>query len=300
MKIFYSDHFVLPLPDGHRFPMSKYSRLRERVSASGLSRGEPLLVPMPAAPGEIVRAHDTDYMERVFAGNLTPEEVRRMGFPWSPELVERSRRSSGATIEAARAALCEGIAVNLAGGTHHAFAARAEGYCVFNDSAIAARAMQAEGRAGRILVVDCDVHQGNGTAAIFADDPTVFTFSIHGERNFPYRKEISDLDIALPDGTTDVPYLDALRWGLDESMRRAHADLVIYLAGADPLVGDRFGRLALTKAGLEARDRFVLEALRAARMPVVITMAGGYSPNIDDTVDVHFATVAIAAGCLPW
>lgn len=294
MRIFYSDHFVLPLPRGHRFPMSKYARLRERVLRSA-DFGAACAVPPAASDAQLLRAHDAAYLERVVTGGLSEAEQRAIGFPWTPEMVERSRRSSGATIAACRAALNEGTAANLAGGTHHAFRDRGEGFCIFNDSAVAARAMQAEGRVRRVLVIDCDVHQGNGTAAIFRDDPTVFTFSIHGARNFPFAKEASDLDVELVDGTGDREYLDALAAGLGEAMRRAGADLVIYLAGADPYRDDRLGRLALTKQGLLNRDRLVFETCSAANLPVAVTMAGGYARDIEDTVDIHYATVETAA-----
>ena len=234
MKIFYTDQFVLPLPEGHRFPMSKYASLRSRVEAAPWTHPDQFQVPEAATDSEILRAHDATYLTRVQQGELDRGEVRRIGFPWSPGLVERSRRSAGATLAACRAALQEGLAVNLAGGTHHAFRDRGEGFCVFNDSVIASRAMQDEGHVKRVLVVDCDVHQGNGTAAICADDPTIFTFSIHGERNYPYRKEVSDLDVALADDTADQPYLEALGGGLDRAFTESSAELVIYLAGADP------------------------------------------------------------------
>jgi len=291
MKIFYTDQFVLPLPPGHRFPMAKYRLLRERVAAAGWIARHELVVPHAATDEELCRAHDAEYVRRVSAGELTEREIRRLGFPWSPAMVERSRRSSGATIEACRAALVDGAAVNLAGGTHHAFADAAEGFCVFNDSAVAARAMRAEGRARRVVVIDCDVHQGNGTAAIAADDPRIFTFSIHGAYNFPLRKQISDLDIELPDGTGDDDYLAALDRGLDEALNRADAELAIYLAGADPFKDDALGRLALTKPGLLARDQLVTRRCKAAGLPIAVTMAGGYARDIQDTVDIHFQTV---------
>ncbi|MFO1318381.1 MAG: histone deacetylase [Burkholderiales bacterium] len=294
MRIFYTDHFVLPLPEGHRFPMQKYSRLRARVTAAGLNGPDALMPPSAASDEAILRAHDRSYLARVVAGTLAPEEQRRIGFPWTPQMVERSRRSSGATVEACRAALEDGVAANLAGGTHHAFRGHGEGYCVFNDSAIAALAMQAEGRARRVAVIDCDVHQGNGTAAIFADDPSVFTFSVHGANNFPFRKEVSDLDIELPDGTTDGAYLQAVEAGVCRTLSAAQPDLVIYLAGADPFEGDRLGRLTITKHGLAERDRLVLSLCRSAHVPVAVTMAGGYARDIDDTVDIHFNTVSIA------
>lgn len=294
MNIYYTDGYVLPLPDGHRFPMSKYALLRQRVLSADFPAAVNLIVPHAATNEEILRAHDADYLHRVQNNLLTEKELRRIGFPWSAQMVERSRRSSGATIEACRAALDGGIAVNLAGGTHHAFRDRGGGYCVFNDSAIAARAMQAEGRAQRVVIIDCDVHQGDGTAAIFADDPTVFTFSIHGQNNYPFHKENSDLDVGLPDGATDDEYLAALEPGVRQAIERARADLAIYLAGSDPFHDDRFGKLGLTKAGLAARDEIVFGLCRAAGLPVAVTMAGGYARTITDAVDIHFATVETA------
>ncbi|ACL24502.1 histone deacetylase family protein [Chloroflexus aggregans] len=295
MRVFYSDTFVLPLPPGHRFPMEKYALLRERVIAENIVSLDRLHVPEPASVDELVRVHTPAYIERVMTGRLTGAEIRRIGFPWSPQMVERSRRSAGATIAACRVALQEGVGVNLAGGTHHAFADAGAGYCVFNDAAVAARAMQAEGRVRQIAIIDCDVHQGDGTAAIFADDPTVFTFSIHGAHNFPFRKQQSDLDIALPDATGDAAYLDALEWGLRQTFATAKPDLVIYLAGADPYYDDRLGRLSLTKAGLAERDRLVFGYCRSAGVPVAVTMAGGYARQINDTVDIHAHTVAAAS-----
>ncbi|HXV44965.1 MAG TPA: histone deacetylase [Anaerolineae bacterium] len=294
MKVFYTDHFVLPLPPEHRFPMQKYALLRQRVAESGLIAPEDMYVPHAATDVEITRAHAPDYLHRVQSGALTPQEIRRIGFPWSPEMVERSRRSAGATIEACRVALEDGFAANLAGGTHHAFGDGGQGFCVFNDSAVAARAMQAEGRAQRIIIIDCDVHQGNGTAAILAGDPTIFTFSIHGAKNFPYHKERSDLDVELDDGADDETYLAALEQGLQQALDLAQAELAIYLAGADPFTGDRLGRLALSKAGLAERDRLVFDYCQAAGLPVAITMAGGYAPKIEDIVDIHFQTIRAA------
>lgn len=295
MKIYYSDQFVLPLPPGHRFPMAKYALLRQRVAEAGLVPDAALLVPMAARDEELLRAHDADYLARVVHGALEPAEVRRIGFPWSPEMVERSRRSAGATVAAARTALAEGCGVNLAGGTHHAFRGRGEGYCVFNDAAVAARAMQAEGRVERVAVIDCDVHQGNGTASILSGDDSVFTFSIHGAKNFPFRKEASDLDIELPDGTADEAYLEALERGMAETLARVRPELAIYLAGADPWRDDRLGRLALSKQGLRERDRLVLGTLRARGIPAAVCMAGGYGRVIEDTVDIHYQTVETAA-----
>jgi acetoin utilization deacetylase AcuC-like enzyme len=295
LKIYYTDRFVLPLPEGHRFPMSKYALLRERVEGAAWSSPSRMLVPHAATDEELRRAHATDYLWRVDHGHLTRREVRRIGFPWSPEMVQRSRRSAGATIEACRAALDDGIAVSLAGGTHHAFHDQGEGFCVFNDSVVAARTLRNEGLVDRVVVIDCDVHQGNGTAALCADDPGIFTFSIHGAKNFPFHKETSDLDIALDDGTGDRDYLDALEQGLDRALGAAQAGLAIYLAGADPWSGDRWGRLSLSKEGLAERDRVVLERCRHANLPVAITMAGGYAPVVEDTVEIHFRTVELAA-----
>lgn len=293
MKLFYSDTFVLPLPEGHRFPIAKYAMLRERAVAEGLGD---LTVPEAADDRDILRAHTADYLHRMKTGAMSDREMRQIGFPWSLQLVERSRRSVGATIAACRAALSgDGIAASLAGGTHHAYADHGEGYCVFNDSVIAARAMQSEGRARRVVIIDCDVHQGNGIAAILAGDATIFSFSIHGAKNYPFRKERSDLDIALEDGTEDAAYLAALETGLRQAIERSRADLAIYLAGADPYEHDRLGRLKVTKAGLLERDRIVLDCCRRAGIPVAITMAGGYARNIADTVDIHVATLRLAA-----
>ena len=291
MHIFYADQFVLPLPAGHRFPMRKYSALRERVAAVAASR---MHVADAASDAELLRVHDAAYLQHVVNGTLDAQAMRRIGFPWSTAMVERSRRSVGATIAACRSALRSGCGVNLAGGTHHAHAGFGEGFCVFNDAAVAARAMQAEGLAARLLILDLDVHQGDGTAAIFAGDDSVFTCSMHGRANFPFRKSASDLDVELDDGTGDAPYLAALRVVLPRALDRARPDLVIYLAGADPFEGDRLGRLSLSKAGLETRDRLVLDTLRGEGLPVAIAMAGGYADDVGDIVDIHYATVRCA------
>jgi acetoin utilization deacetylase AcuC-like enzyme len=298
MKVFYSDHFVLPLPEGHRFPMVKYSMLRERVARDGICGPGELSTPRAVTDQEILRAHDPDYLKRVVSGTLTQKEMRRIGFPWSKKMVERSRRASGGTLSACLAALEDGFAANLAGGTHHAFSDRGEGYCVFNDSAIAARAVQAAGLAKRVVVIDTDVHQGNGTAAILTGDPSVFTFSIHGAKNFPFHKEESDLDAPLPDGAGDTEFLATLERGLQAALDAADADLAIYLAGADPFEGDRLGRLSVTKAGLAERDRIVLETCKERAIPVAVTMAGGYAREVQDTVDVHFQSIRRAAELL--
>lgn len=295
MKAFYCDDFVLPLPPDHRFPMRKYALLRQRVIAEDLVAPGDLRVPEAATDEQILRAHDLDYLTRVKDGLLSEKEQRRIGFPWSPEMVERSRRSSGATLAACRAAFDDGVAVNLAGGTHHAHRDFGAGYCVFNDSAIAARAMQAERRTRRVVILDCDVHQGDGTAAILAGDSSVFTFSVHGARNFPFHKQKSDLDIELPDGTTDAVYLDAVEEGVRRALAMAGADLAIYLAGADPYASDRLGRMAVSMEGLAQRDRLVLGLCRDAGLPVAVTMAGGYAHQVDEIAAIHARTVRIAA-----
>jgi acetoin utilization deacetylase AcuC-like enzyme len=295
VELFYTDVFVLPLPAGHRFPMEKYSRLRAELLAGGDFSERDFQLPAAASDEELARAHDLDYIRAVCCGQLPESAQKAIGFPWSPGMVERSRRSAGATLAACRSALARrAVAANLAGGTHHAFRDRGEGFCVFNDAAVAARAMQAEGRARRILIVDCDVHQGNGTASILAGDDSVFTFSIHGARNFPFTKERSDLDIELPDACGDAAYLTHLGDGLATAFDLARPELVIYLAGADPYHDDRLGRLALSFAGLAARDRLVLERCRGADIPVALAMAGGYARQIADTVTIHATTIRLA------
>lgn len=299
MQAFYADQFVLPLPPGHRFPMSKYRLLREQLE--GMVDLQ-LCQALPASDGELALAHTPSYLSAVVEGTLSAALQREIGFPWSEAMVERARRSVGATISAARAALATGLATNVAGGTHHATAEKGGGYCVFNDAAVAARLMQAEWhrqhrRLLRVAIVDLDVHQGNGSASIFADDPTVFTLSLHGAKNFPFRKERSDLDVDLPDGCSDEAYLRALDDALAALWRHhetAPPGLIFYLAGADPHEGDRLGRLKLTTAGLAERDRRVLAAARDRRIPVALSMAGGYGRVVDDTVAVHLGTIRAA------
>lgn len=298
MLAFHSDAHSLALPPGHRFPQSKYRLLREHFEREpGLLR----MQPAPAASeGELALAHTPDYIDAVLQGTLSAAQQREIGFPWSESMAERSRRSVGASIAAARAALAEGVAANMAGGTHHAYADKGSGFCVFNDVAVAARLMQAEwARQHRsrlqVAVIDLDVHQGNGTASIFRDDDSVFTFSMHGARNFPFRKERSDLDVELPDGCGDAEYLAALDVGLAEVWRCCEPGLAFYLAGADPHEGDRLGRLKLTYAGLAERDRRVLAALRERRIPVALSMAGGYGVDLATTVAVQVTTLNLAA-----
>lgn len=297
MDAFYCHHFELPLPDGHRFPMSKYRLLHERVAAAAERLGIRLREPEAAGEDDLLRVHCPDYVRRMLGGQVDAALMRRIGFPWSAAMVERSRRSVGGTVQALRSALrSRGLAVNLAGGTHHAGYARGGGYCVFNDAVIAARHVRHHGQAQRILLIDLDVHQGDGSAALCAGDPDIFTFSMHAARNYPALKPPSDLDVALADGTADPAYLDALARWLPEAIARADADAAIYLAGADPFVGDRLGHLALSKPGLLQRDRLVFDRLAEARLPLAVVMAGGYAEQVEDIVDIHFATVAAAAG----
>jgi acetoin utilization deacetylase AcuC-like enzyme len=298
LRAFYSDHFVLPLPEGHKFPMAKYSRLRERILAEGIIAPDQLQEAPAAEWDDLRMVHAPAYVEAVANGTVPPDVQRRIGFPWSPQMVERARRSVGATIAAARAALDDGMAANLAGGTHHAFADRGEGFCVFNDVAVAARVLQRDQHARRIAIVDLDVHQGNGSAAIFAGDPSVFTFSMHGAQNFPFRKEVSDLDVALADGTADAEYLELLAAHLPGVLNGHQPDFVFYLAGADPYEGDRLGRLKLTIDGLRQRDEIVMTACRRAGLPLAISMSGGYAPDIDAIVTIHANTIRSAVRCL--
>lgn len=291
MRILASDRWPLPLPPGHRFPADKYRLLRERLERSGLLREGELQEPDAAGDDVLALAHDAAWLHRVASGAMAPREIRELGFPWSPQLVERSRRSVGATIAAARGALGDGVGASLAGGTHHAFADRGEGFCVYNDVAVACRLLQSEGALRRAVVVDLDVHQGNGTAAIFAGDESVFTLSMHGARNYPLRKERSDLDVELPDGCGDEEYLAALHPALEHAFRRSEPEACFYLAGADPFEGDRLGRLKLTKDGLARRDAAVLSACAEGGVPVVVVMAGGYAERLEDVVDIQFETL---------
>jgi acetoin utilization deacetylase AcuC-like enzyme len=315
LRAYHSDQFVLQLPPGHSFPMSKYRLLREATEAT--LPGVRVTEAPPASDGELALAHEPAWINAVAHGTTSAQQQREIGFPWSERMVERARRSVGATIAAARTALIgegrqggEGIAASLAGGTHHAYAHKGSGYCVFNDVAVAARLMQAEWHRHhrqllRVWVVDLDVHQGNGTASIFADDPTVYTLSMHGEKNFPFRKEASDLDVNLPDGCTDTPYLQALETALHTAWQAqclaGPPGLAFYLAGADPHENDRLGRLKITSAGLAERDTRVLAFLRERRVPVAVSMAGGYGRDLATTVAVQRHTLQLAHGSwLQW
>lgn len=292
LKAFYADHYVLPLPAGHRFPMEKYQKLRDLVSQlDGL-----VLENAPAITDtQILYAHDPSYVIKVLQGTLSPQEQQEIGFPWSAQMVERSRRSAGATLAAAQVALTEGLAANLAGGTHHAYRNKGSGFCVFNDSAIAARALQKEVNAKlKIAIIDLDVHQGNGTAAILVNDSSIFTLSIHGENNFPFTKEMSDFDIGLPDQTGDQAYMSALHQGLEVLDRKFQADFIIYLAGADPHEGDRLGKLSVSKEGMRERDECIFQYGLDRQIPIAFSMAGGYGVEIQSTVDIHFQTIQSA------
>ncbi|MEM6926506.1 MAG: histone deacetylase [Myxococcota bacterium] len=293
MRAFTSDTFVLPLPSTHRFPMAKYRRLRERVEAE-----LPNVELTPATPvdrEQLARVHGDAYLHRVLTQTLSPREVRVIGFPQSPELAWRERHSTGGTVDAARAALDDGIAVNLAGGTHHASPDQGQGYCLFNDAAVAIRTLQAEGRIERALVVDLDVHQGNGTARCLQGDGTAFTLSVHNAKNFPFEKAQSDLDVPLGDDLDDEAYFAAVEPAIDEAFAHSEPDLVIYNAGVDVFEGDKLGRLALSAEGVHERDRLVFAACHARGVPIAATMGGGYAPDVEVIVALHLATIREAS-----
>ncbi|HEY7896126.1 MAG TPA: histone deacetylase [Gemmatimonadaceae bacterium] len=290
-----SASYVVPLPDGHRFPMAKYRLVKERVVDDGILPACRVLEPERAPVEDVRLVHTERYVNAIDAGDLDAAAARRLGFPWSPALVERSYRSVGGTLAATESALEHGIAINLSGGTHHAFADHGEGFCVFNDVAIAIRALQRRARVTRALVIDLDVHQGNGTNAIFAGDERVYTFSMHGAKNYPFHRVPGCVDIEMPDGTDDDLYLDTLSHALPHALRSARAALAVYLAGADILAGDRLGRLGLTLAGMARRDALVLDACREVGLPVAIVLGGGYGARLDDTVEGHVQTVRLAA-----
>jgi acetoin utilization deacetylase AcuC-like enzyme len=277
--------------------MTKYAALRAALLDQGIVSLDDLAEAPPASWDDLALVHTPAYLSAMAEGTLSRDAVRRIGFPWSPQMLERARRSVGATIAASHAALADGCAANLAGGTHHSFADRGEGYCVFNDVAVAARGLQRDGLARHIAVIDCDVHQGNGTATIFADDPDVFTFSMHGARNYPFKKELSDLDVELDDGTGDELYLDRLAHAVDVVFDRSRPDVVFYLAGADPYEGDRLGRLKLTIDGLRRRDQLVMSRCETLDVPLVVTMSGGYAPDVNAIVTIHANTIRAAVGC---
>ena len=298
LHVWTSARYTFPLPEGHRFPIAKYQQLREQVLVKGIVQSDGLHEPERATRDALLLAHTADYVDRFLSGALTPAELRRLGFPWSPALVERSLRAVGGTCEAAAAALERGIAMNLAGGTHHAFPDHGEGFCVFNDVAIAIRLLQRAGKIRRATIVDLDVHQGNGTNAVFAGDESVFTFSMHGARNYPFHKVPGSLDLELDDGTSDQEYLALLTDHLPGVLAASAPDLVIYLAGADPHEADTLGRLKLSFDGLARRDAFVIELCREVGLPIAITVAGGYGRRIDDTVRIHLETARIASASI--
>lgn len=296
MRVSYARDYFVPLPDGHAFPMGKFPALFRILSEEGRVTPAEVVEPGEATWEELGLVHTAGYLRRLRTGAFERAELRRLGLPWSPALVRRSRLAVRGTVNAAWMALEDGIAANLAGGTHHSFPDHGEGFCVLHDVGVAVRVLRRAGWIGRVLVVDLDVHQGNGTATVFADDPDTFTFSMHGAHNYPFHKVPSDLDVPLPDGTGDTAYLAALRRHLPAALEGARPDLVFYLGGVDVLDGDRFGRLSLTRGGLEARDRFVVEAVRGRGLPLTLLLSGGYAASDEKTADLHASAHRAAAG----
>jgi acetoin utilization deacetylase AcuC-like enzyme len=293
MRVSYTPRYYADIGEGHVFPIRKFELVRDRLLREGTLSPAQIVEPQPAPLADVLLVHTDDYVTRLRAGRLTPRELRRLGLPWSKALVRRSFLAAGGTLNAARWALTEGIGSNLAGGTHHAFPDRGEGFCALNDVAIAIRALRRDGLIRRASVVDCDVHQGNGTAAIFEDDESVFTFSMHGAKNYPLFKARSTLDVELPDETSDEIYLETLAEHLPRVFIGA-PDIVFYLGGADPYKGDKLGRLALTIEGLRARDEMVLSECRRRGVGVATVMSGGYAAEITDTVEIHCNTIRAA------
>jgi acetoin utilization deacetylase AcuC-like enzyme len=290
MQVFYTPRYYADIGDGHIFPIRKFELVRDRLLAEGTLRPDELIEPAPATVEQVRLVHTEDYVSRLCSGSLTTKEVRRLGLPWSESLVRRSFYATGGTISAAHAALEQGYASNLAGGTHHSFADRGEGFCVLNDVAVAIHVLKAKARIRRAAIIDCDVHQGNGTATIFAGDEETFTFSMHGANNYPLFKAKSNLDVELPDGTNDDEYLACLTNHLP-AVFASDPEIVFYLAGADPFAGDKLGRLALSIDGLRERDFTVLQACYEREIPVVTVMSGGYGKDIDDTIEIHCNTI---------
>ena len=293
MRVSYTTRYYADIGEGHVFPIRKFELVRDLLLREGTLRPSNIIEPQPASLADVLLVHTEDYVTRLRSGTLTPRELRRLGLPWSKALVRRSFLAAGGTINAARFALEDGIGSNLAGGTHHAFSDRGEGFCVLNDVAIAIRALRRDRIIQRAAVIDCDVHQGNGTATIFEGDETVFTFSMHGAKNYPLFKARSTLDVELADKTGDEPYLETLGKHLPKVFSHT-PDIIFYLGGADPFEGDRLGRLALTIEGLRARDELVLAECRSRRVPVATVMSGGYAAEISDTVEIHCNTVRAA------
>lgn len=286
MRVSYSDGYFVPLPEGHPFPMAKFPALHHILLREGLIGNGDRVEPSPAGREVLRLVHTDRYLDELQTG-LERGAERRLGLPWSQALERRSRLAVGGTVLAARMALEDGIAANLAGGTHHAYPDHGEGFCVLNDVAVAIRLLRGEGLLDRALVIDLDVHQGNGTAAVFAGDPRTFTLSFHGQRNYPFQKEASSLDVGLPDGTGDDDYLERLAAALPEVLRAGRPDLIVYLAGVDPVAGDRYGRLSLSRGGLHRRDRAVLRAARASGAALLLVMSGGYASSPEETADLH-------------
>lgn len=291
----FCDEYLLELPAGHRFPMEKYELIPRQLLYEQSYQQENFFCPAPMDPSVIAAVHDADYIRRFSQGSLSRKEQRRIGFPWSPELVKREQLIAFGTLQSALKALDNGIGFNVAGGTHHAFADHGEGFCIYNDIAVAAQYLLEHKYALRILIVDLDVHQGNGTAAIFANNPAVFTFSMHGERNYPLHKQISDLDIPLDDGTTDREYLATLEYHLPRILERFKPDFVFYQSGVDALNEDKLGKLSMTVQGLKERDAFVLRASYKHGLPLAASMGGGYAKRLRDIVEAHCNTFRLAA-----
>ncbi len=294
MPVVYHPDYVVDIGDGHRFPMRKYGFVYDQLMAEGTLCAEQIVAPELVDVASLLLVHHRDYVERFLAGNMTPREMRVLGLPWSTALVRRARLAVQGTLLASRLAMRHGLAANLAGGSHHAFADHGEGFSVFHDMAVAVRVLQRDHGLQRAGIIDCDVHQGNGTAVIFQHDPRVYTCSFHGEKNYPFRKATSRLDVALPDDTDDAAYLEALHTHVPRMLREARPELIWYQAGVDPYVGDKLGRLSLTHQGLRQRDQYVLATCRAANIPVVVTMGGGYAPRIEDIVEAHCNTTRVA------
>ncbi len=289
-KLFYSPYYYAEIGEGHVFPIRKFELVKDLLLKEGTLREAEIIAPEPAKVEDLLLVHTEDYISRLIDGTLTAKEVRKLGLPWSESLVRRSFHAISGTINAARNALTSGVSSNLAGGTHHAFPDRGEGFCVLNDVAVAIRVLQREKLAERFLIVDCDVHQGNGTAFIFQDSPEVFTFSMHGAKNYPLFREVSTLDIELPDKTADTEFLETLEQALPR-IGLHDPDIIFYLGGADPFENDKLGRLALTIDGLRKRDEMVLEFAKSKDVPIVTTMSGGYALDINDTVEIHANTI---------
>jgi acetoin utilization deacetylase AcuC-like enzyme len=289
-RLLYSSDYYADIGEGHVFPIKKFELVRDILLVEGTISADTIIEPKPAAYEDLTLVHTNDYIDRLTNGELTKGEIRKLGLPWSASLVQRSYLAVSGTVEAAKYALKTGVSSNLAGGTHHSFPDRGEGFCVLNDVAVASRVLKRDRLASRFLIVDCDVHQGNATAFIFADDSEVFTFSMHGAKNYPLHKEVSDLDIELPDNTDDRVYLDTLREAMSRIIQH-EPDLIFYLAGADPFKKDKLGRLGVSKHGLLRRDEFVLTLAKEEHIPIVTVMSGGYAKDIEDTVEIHCNTI---------